>query len=236
MDQADEERRQNLYKVCKSLRTTNPPISRLMYVAKLDTGDHSHAKKNFEKLMKEWIGQYEGKHITGLMLIIANFHWHLLEVDDSAVIFYMLEDLKRQKDEEDSIYANISVLAVTEENPSRIFPEWAARTIPISSSGGAAEDEESTTPDFEESWRLYEKMLEVSKRVSSTMGGSSNPNALTQALKSQAIDILPNPDELAHFTTPKFPTIDEYLEMYDGQMEVVLEGELVWPIGAPLTY
>ena len=82
-EDTQEERRSSMYDRSKEMREANTVVSRMMYVARLNTEDRQH-KVDFNEDMNRWRKE-SNSQVTGLMVATGNYVFHLIESDTETL-------------------------------------------------------------------------------------------------------------------------------------------------------
>jgi hypothetical protein len=229
----EEPHRQSMYEVSKEIRESKTSVSRLLYVARLNTEDRSH-KTDLNEETSRWIREC-GSQVTGLMIVTGNFMIHLLE-SDTPTLFAFVKAVEKQLKQEPPLFTSLTLPVFTEENPKRVFRFWTYTTTQPDSTG--EEDPEVFLPE-DIAWGLYSMLLEIGVKLSERYtGDSNNPSALTTAIKAitSSKKLLPKQEILGLLLSDKFPNLAEFFEIFITPIDIVFDNEQIWPCPPELTF
>ena len=233
MEQTDEEpHRSSMYEVSKEIRESKQSVSRLMYVAKINTerSPKIDVAEEFSKWMKE-----SGSFVTGILITTGNFIVHLLEAE-TEVLISIVKWKERLMMQDPPPFNGLSIPVFTEENPRRVFRFWCSAITPPDSTG--EEEPEDITID-EVSWGLYSMVMEIgTKLVERYSGDGDNTSVISNTIKSitSSKKLLPKQETLSLLLKKDFPSLYDFIEIYLTPIDIVLENEIIWPCPPELTF
>lgn len=222
----------SLYDVIRQLRTQRSQISRLLYVGRLNTEDRL-SRIDIGEETEKWIFDNGKDDFTGIQLSIAQHFIHILESSSTDSLYSLLHWLRRLNETEHPPFSALNVIALTEDNPTRLYGFWAQKTIPAK----ASNEEMSYIRGEEKASEVYTNMCMIGQKVSQILGPKVNTgSALASALNSTATDLIPSPELLAALCSDKFPALEDFWDMYQGPINVVQDNELIWPTPPELEF
>ena len=232
-EDTQEERRSSMYDRSKEMREANTVVSRMMYVARLNTEDRQH-KVDFNEDMNRWRKE-SNSQVTGLMVATGNYVFHLIE-SDTETLFKLIAWNEKMTKQEPPIFTAFTIPVFTEENPRRIFKNWSFATIPPDSSG--EEDPETFLPE-DISWTVYSNITEIGIKLGERFSGDSSNNVgLAAAIKaiSSSKKLFPKQEVLSLLLTDKFSSIQDFNDIYITPIDIVFDNELIWPCPPELNF
>ena len=133
--------------------------------------------------------------------------------------------LRDESDRLDNPYEKIKVLAVNEENLERMLPAWGSSKN--NDTGLSLVD--SDKPDEEQVRRVsevYKAFLDAANEKKDDI----RKDGFTSSLKADFVKrVAPSQDDLSIVICSKFPTVQEYCQIFFEEEELVLESEISFP-------
>lgn len=222
----------SLYEVIRELRTQKMQFSRLLYAGRLNSEDRL-SRIDIGEETEKWIFENGKDEFTGIQLSIAQHFIHILEASSTEALYDLLGWLQKLNETDHPPFSALNVLALTEDNPTRLYGFWAQKTL----TAQASNEEMSHIRAEEKAWEVYNNMCMIGQKVSQVLGTKVNTgSALASALKSTATDLIPSPELLAALCSDRFPALEDFLVMYQGPITVVQDNELIWPTPPELEF
>ena len=137
-----------------------------------------------------------------------------------------------------TLFKNVRILVSSNDVPKRYFPFWASRVVEMKSMESGAGD--LADPSSFSHERIVDLVTDCTVAMTKLGHQLSNTNKLDMKL---AIDDLYNEHKnlfprqelvIALANTELLMTIQEWLETYDGHTNLVLDGDVVWPVPRPI--
>jgi hypothetical protein len=125
------------------------------------------------------------------------------------------------------------VISSTEDIPSRCFHAWHA-TFMNSSSGADTAD----ACDGSTIVRTASELSSFLRKAGAALEGQPETEVRRrlESLESY-MDVVPAPEVLLSLTPAEdAPTLAEYLDMFNGPVNIDFDSDMVWPMPAPLEY
>ena len=229
-----EQERESLLNVVRSIRQQSNPVSRLLYVAKINSD--SKNKLDPADDTEQWIKNncQEGE-ATGILLALGSFVVHLFEApsDCSVALMKYLTELRSNAVPP---YLTINVVNFTEENPTRMFSHWMNKQMPLTGSSTAEECTKAEIPI--RSYEVYKSVCQIGPNIIQAMGGKQQPtgSSLTQALKGNCVANIPSQEVLLMLTSEDFTSLDQLYSEYMEPQDVCLDNEYIWPVPPELEF
>ena len=224
---APEQERESLLNIVRQIRQQSSPVSRLLIIAK----SNSDSKNKLDPAddAENWIkNNCQEGDATGILLVLGSFVIHLFEAPTDISIGLM-KHMREQRDLAVPPYLTVNVINFTEENPSRMFSHWMNKQISITGSSTADECAQSEIPI--KSWEVYHNICEIGTRITMTLAGKQpTGNALATALKSNAMDLIPQQEQLLMLTSDSFTSLEQLYNEYIEPQDVCLDNEYIWPV------
>ena len=234
MEETEEEQpRRSMYDASKQIRESKFPVSRLMYVAKLNTEDRQH-KLDLSDEMNRWIKD-SGAQVSGLLITSGTCVVNLVESDTDTLLRLVAWNERLMK-QEPAPFTAFTIPIFTEENPRRIFKFWSSTSVPPDSTG--EEDPEGFLPE-DISWGLYSIITEIGAKFAERYpGDQNNPGAVSGALKAilGSKKLVPKQEVLSLLLTDQFPSIQDFNDIYNTPIDIVFDNELIWPCPPELNF
>ena len=234
MEETQEEpHRKSMYEVSKEIRESKTSVSRIMYVARLNTEDRQH-KLDLNEEMNRWLKETNSS-MTGLLIATGNYIIHLAE-SDTETLFKLVAWNEKLMKQEPPPFTSFTIPVFTEENPRRLFKFWSYTTIPPDSTG--EEDPEDFLPE-DISWSLYSLLIEIGAKLGERYSGEqNNPGLLSGALKAitSSKKLVPKQEILGLLLSDKFSSIQDFNDIYITPIDIVFDNELIWPCPPELNF
>ncbi|KAJ3290925.1 hypothetical protein HK104_006445 [Borealophlyctis nickersoniae] len=128
------------------------------------------------------------------------------------------------------------VLCLADDIPARFYPFWASRVVdPRSDAAEADADFETEDAGARTVADLCIKFATLGASLSSLSKSDLKP-ALDE-LGDRYRNLIPRPEFIIAVSSESHVmSVDEWCELFDGHLEVVLESDLVWPVPRPLVF
>eukprot|EP01017_Pseudomicrothorax_dubius_P041539 TRINITY_DN6657_c0_g1_i1.p1 TRINITY_DN6657_c0_g1~~TRINITY_DN6657_c0_g1_i1.p1 ORF type:complete len:253 (-),score=56.33 TRINITY_DN6657_c0_g1_i1:11-769(-) len=217
----------SLYDVIKYYREDiAKPISRLFYACGLKDQEKA-AKTEFLNSIASSIKSIraEGKRITGFMLVKGSYIIHFLE-SDSATIYEYLRKLQKDSKLPKTPYERINVLALNEEIAEDTFPDWEMDEV-FQTGQVIPEGDRPDDQMLEKVWNVYSGFIKTGLKLKEKH--RRDEKVSKQAWKELTSEISFGNDEISIMLSPKYMNIDDYLAIYESDLEIVLDDELAFP-------
>jgi len=210
----------DLYQVIRQKREElSTPVARVLIACSLDS-DKSQ-QKDIEEVIGEWVRNAQDHYntvLTGFLLVKGSFTVHLLEGESDILnlfLRYLHEDFNKEK----SRFSGINVVTFNEENPERSFGAWYSENV--FQTGPPIVDIDKTEQQMiERSWQIYNlfcsagmKALKMKDRAGIKLGA----------------DVPLTNEDLYMLMQKRFIEINEYAEIYLGDLEIDIDSEHVFP-------
>lgn len=201
-------------------------ITRLFYGIALEESLASKFDINGDFL--DYISMHNGEEsrlpYTGFCYQRGNFLLHLIESSNENILVYlehMYEELKKPG----SVYKSITVVSLSDENPSRLF-ELHLHDVGLHSGGSVfIETDKSDVQIHDRVWDIYMMLVTGAEQLRDTI---SERNRKEGARKMASFVILSQDDPYI-LTCNKFMSLKEAVELYCDNLENLMEEELEYP-------
>eukprot|EP00128_Syssomonas_multiformis_P012296 Colp12_sorted_trinity150504_noHs@30581 len=219
--------------VTERLRQANKKTitDRLLYVAKLT--DNLTNKKElsayYQKFFKQFQSKNDADYITGILLIYQKHCVHLIEAS-TRVIMETLKDLAATSRDPKGFVSSPVVLASISDIPARCYPLWASRVINTTSKN----DDYTTNDPIELTVTEFNvKLLKLGLHLSNLQ--KDQLKGTLDELSERLPELMPRMEMFDYFLQQKeLCTVQQYLDIYEAPIDVVLDSELCWPINSRL--
>jgi len=169
-----------------------------------------------------------GGSITGLLLLLPDGWVQTIEGPQEEVPGFVrsLRDCTH--------LAASRVLSAQEDVRSRYFPHWSSAEASVQRSN-YAEIEADGVPALLADTVIA--MLKIGKKITSDGASPKAAKDLVSRWESNFTDCMPSNERLAQlFELEGLPTLIDFLDIFDSHVDVVMEGETIWPPERPQVY
>lgn len=221
MDNAEENFEfMDLYQVIRQKREEQTlPIARILIACSLNEAEKP--QKDIEEVISEWVRNAQDHYntvLTGFLLVKGAFTVHLLE-GESDILNLFVRSLHEEFNKEKSRYTWVNIVIFNEENPERCFGTWYSENV--FQTGAPIVDIDKTEQQMiERTWQIYNmfcnaglKALKMKDRGNMKLGA----------------DVPLTNEDLYMLIQKRFLGINEYAEIYLGDLEIDLDSEHVFP-------
>lgn len=205
-------------------------FSRVVYVARLNRREQKvdELQEFYRRVLER---NDQASEVSGLLVVYPTCMMHMLEARTSTLMA-ILEDLNSSA-AKDSAIAEARILSSTEDIPTRCFSQWHCTFV---NSASPADKAEACDPSS-----LIKTASDVTgfmRRVGLAMEGQPAPEVDRRMASLDAyVEGVPQPEVLLSLVPAEdAPTIHEYLEIFNGPVNVDLDSESVWPMPTPLEF
>ncbi|KAG1654587.1 hypothetical protein FOA52_008734 [Chlamydomonas sp. UWO 241] len=204
-------------------------FTRIIYVARFARREYDMAT------VREFHRKAIEKHaaeVSGLLLVYPAVMVHVLEATTPALMDILAAVQSALP--ADSKIAEARVISSTEDIPSRCFHAWHAAFMNSSSGADTADACDGST--------IVKTASELSsflRKAGAVLEGQPETEVRRrlESLESYMDMDVPAPEVLLSLTpAADAPTLAEYLDMFNGPVNVDFDSDMVWPMPAPLQY
>lgn len=204
-------------------------LHRMVLISKMYHNNFAEIGQYYERMYKEIQNQYQCEPVTGLLLLFPKHCIHVIEAG-VEVLLEVVKDVKREEDAGTGNMEKSRIMIVSHDIPHRLFQHWSFRIIDIE------------TPNVD----LYEPTESPDKLVVDTLTQvlklsnyivRQQPKVMKNAadnLHEKVPELLPQQVVVGWLIENDFENItmppQEYLDNYQKPFDVVLGGELLWPM------
>ena len=211
----------DLYQVIRQKREDlTTPVARVLIACSLVDSEKTQPK-DIKEVISEWVKNAKNHYntdLTGFLLIKGSFTVHLLE-GESDILNLFLRYLHEEFNRDKSRYSGINVLTFNEENPEHCFNSWYSEDV--FQSGPPIVDIDKTEQQMiERTWQIYNLFCSAGQKALKIKD--------KDAVKLGADVPLTNED-LYMLMQKRFIGINEYAEIYLGDLEIDIDSEHVFP-------
>ncbi|CAD8114083.1 unnamed protein product [Paramecium sonneborni] len=221
------EQRLSLYDIVREKREEKQvPISRMVYATYFS--ESAIQKIDVEQVLTKQIKELSDTQgqISGFLLIRGLFSLHLVETQSNVMNLWM-RNLYAEYRKEKNIYSMINIVTVNEDNPTRCFDRWYCENL--FQTGPQLSDMDKTEAQCQERvWELYQQVCNAGIKHSARTQKDKQQNKI-------ANDVPITLDDINMLLHKRFMSIEEYNELYLGDIKIELEQEKVYPQTLPLT-
>lgn len=216
----------DLYQVIRQKREeTHNPVARVLIVCALFETDKTQ-QNDIEEVIGEWIksaSEHYSTLLTGFLLVKGSFLVHLLE-GESDILNLFLRYLHEEFNKVKSRYSGINVVTFNEENPERCYGNWLSESV--FQTGPPIVDIDKTEQQMiERTWQIYNIFCNAGNKTLGKMKGS---------VVKLGADVPLTNEDLYMLMQKRFIGINEYAEIYLGDLEIDIDSEHVFPFSPSL--
>lgn len=213
----------DLYQVIRQKREEQyTPIARLLLACTLVDSDKGQYK-DIEEEIGDWIKKAQDHYntvLTGFLLVKGSFLVHLLE-GESDILNLFLRYLHEEFNQEKSRYLGINIITFNEENPERCFGVWVPENV--FQTGPPIVDIDKTEQQMiDRTWQIYNFFCAAGAK---TLGKNKDKGGVIKL----AADVPLTNEDLYMMMQKRFLGINEYAEIYLGDLEIDIDSEHVFP-------
>lgn len=205
-------------------------FSRVVYVARFSRREQNlDGLKEFHKRI---IDKHDsGNEVSGMMLVYPACMVHMLEARTSTLMAILKDTVAAPQG--DSKIAEARVVSSTEDISARCYTAWYCSFINTASAVDVMDPCDTTT--------IVKTASEVNaflRKVGQSLTGQSEPEVRRRLTSLESyVDGTPAPEVLLSLTPAEdAPTMEEYLDIFNGPVNVDLDSESVWPMPTPLKF
>ncbi|XP_028395606.1 testis-expressed protein 47-like [Dendronephthya gigantea] len=203
-------------------------IHRVIFVAKIRpaVSERREIGGHYERLFKHLHSQIQGETFTGLLLIYPSHIVHIVETSTN-ILQEVIKSLENTENNKDGLVHQIKILVYSHDIPTRLFTQWSFRVLSIPTT--RMESYDASQPCETVVSEAIVLMLKLGQYLAKIP--KVNLKAAMDQLHEKVPDLLLPQDMIDFFCecndlcSPK-----QYLDHYGKPFEIVLDGELVWPI------
>ena len=211
----------DLYKVIQQKREEQyNPVARVLIACTMVDSDKSQ-QKDIEEVIGEWIRTAQDHYntiLTGFLLVKGSFLVHLLE-GESDILNLFLRYLHEEFNKEKSIYSGINIITFNEENPERSYGAWLSENV--FQTGPPIVDIDKTEQQMvERTWQIYSLFCTA---------GLKTLKMKDKGVIKLGADVPLTNEDLYMLMQKRFIGINEYADIYLGDLEIDIDSEHVYP-------
>lgn len=212
----------DLYQVIRQKREEQyTPIARVLVACTMFDTDKTQYK-DIEEVIGEWIKTAQDHYntvLTGFLLVKGSFLVHLLE-GESDILNLFLRYLHEEFNQEKSRFLGINVITFNEENPERCYGAWVSENI--FQTGPPIVDIDKTEQQIiERTWQIYNLFCTAGTK---TLGKNKDKGFI-----KLGADVPLTNEDLYMLMQKRFIGINEYAEIYLGDLEIDIDSDHVFP-------
>ncbi len=213
----------DLYKVIRQKREEicNPVARVLIASCLIETNADKTQQNDIEEVISEWIKTAQDHYntsLTGFLLVKGLFLVHLLEGESDILnlfLRYLHEDFNKEK----SRYTGINIVTFNEENPERCYGSWLSENV------------FQTGPPIVDIDKTEQQMIDRTSQIYTLF---CNAGSKTLKIKDKGgiklgADVPLTNEDLYMLLQKRFIGINEYAEIYLGDLEIDIDSEHVFP-------
>jgi len=183
-------------------------------------------EKNFENRQHNTPEDNTVQPATGLLLIFPTLFVHYLEVTNSAFKL-ILEDLHESINDRDGLIREASILNISYNIQSRLYPNWTFKSIKLAVEDLDAQPAETTEAIAIE---VLGKLLRLARYQAEERQRNERPVDVLANIDQQRADLLPNQVNINYLLKqPIFRTAEDILKNYKRPINIRFESDLTAP-------
>jgi hypothetical protein len=222
----DKDLEVSLYDLIRYYREeVGQPLARLFYSAsfkEMEKGPRQDFINSIASSVKSL--RTDGKRVTGFLQIRGNYLIHILEAENQ-VLYDFLKNLHTETKAPKTPYERVNVLLLSEELAEECFPDWEYDDV--FQSGAISTEFDKTDAMLDKIWNVYSGLCKVGIKLRDKL---KRDNKLSKQVWRELTSEVPiSNEDLSIMLHPGYLGLDDYVRIYESDLDIVLDDELSYP-------